>query len=138
MVTARSTFFCLLLTVSAWAQAEQGQSATLPAVQLPAVPLIVQPQACIAKGQQSCTVDVLISWQSTTTLCLNKQQQPGRALVCGSQISQYPLNVTIDSNLVLELRDAQNYQLVSSKTIKYLQQTEYSSLSERRLSWSIF
>lgn len=133
MVKTRSTLFCLLLAFSAVAHAEQEQSAALPAPQLN-----VQPQACIAKGQQSCTVDLLISWQSHTILCLNKQQQPGRTLVCGSQINQYPLNVTIDSNLVLELREAHNHQLVSSKTVKYLQQTDYSSLPERRLSWSIF
>lgn len=132
MVNTRSTLFCLLSAVSVLAHAEQEQSAALPAPQLN-----VQPQACIAKGQQSCTVDLLVSWRSDKPLCLSKQQQPGRALVCGSVINHYSLSVTIDSNLVLELRDSQ-HQLVSSKTIKYLQQTEYSALPERRLSWSIF
>ncbi|MCT6698945.1 DUF3019 domain-containing protein [Rheinheimera sp. 4Y26] len=129
-----------LLALSA--QAQQLQTTTLTAQPVPSSqPLVtgfnVQPQACIAKGAQSCSVDLLISWHSNSPLCLNKQQQPGRALVCGSDINHYSLNVTIDSNLVLELRDSQ-HQLVSSKTIKYLQQTEYSALPERRLRWSIF
>lgn len=98
----------------------------------------VQPQACISAKQQSCKIDLLISWQSATPLCLNRQQQPGRALVCGTDINNYALSLDMDSNQVLELRHHHNKTLVVSKTIKYLQQTEISAVPPRRLSWSIF
>lgn len=98
----------------------------------------VLPQACISAKQQSCKIDLSISWHFPVPVCLNQQQQPGRALVCGTDIDNYTLSVDMDSNLVLELRHHHHKTLVASKTIKYLQQAEISAVSPRRLSWSIF
>lgn len=97
----------------------------------------VQPQACISTAKESCRVDLVVSWNSATPLCLS-QQKTGGALICGTTINNYTVTLTMNNNLILELREHHSKALVASKTIKYLQQSEITNVSPRRLSWSIF
>ncbi|WKE65849.1 DUF3019 domain-containing protein [Gallaecimonas kandeliae] len=101
--------------------------------------LDVRPLVCVGKADEPCPLNAKVSWHADRQLCLVLARDPGHPFTCQQQTSDFPLKLSLNGNIRLQLLDAVSLEPVAEREIRYLQSSSQSSaLIHRRLEWSLF
>lgn len=109
-------------------QAEESQ------VQLQLTPLV-----CVSQGDDSCSMQLTVSWSYHEPLCLYLSSAPSQPVICQDQAELLSLMLELSENLRVQLKRPSDQKVLAEREVNIMQVSEpEENLHKRRLSWGIF
>jgi hypothetical protein len=103
------------------------------------VQLELTPLVCVSQGNDSCTMQLTVSWHYHEPLCLYISSTPSQPVICQAEAELLSLMLELTDNLQVQLQRPSDLKVLASREVKILKLSPpQENLHKRRLNWGIF